>query len=170
MITRCSHFNQAIPSLTTASVCSPKAAQKQRHVETCSTNPATCWSAAQSAFPLCPAIYLPLRFALRGDESRGKGCYSTFNLPTNAATQRCTVHTLTRSTVVNEVLGPFKVSTRDSNNVEWLLHSNIYSWKMSVWGNVLPYLCSREENWLLVKIYWFRVSNLFELWTFKSLK
>lgn len=35
---------------------------------------------AQSAFPLRPAIYLPLS-ALRGDESQGKGCYPTFNPP-----------------------------------------------------------------------------------------
>lgn len=48
-------------------------------------------SVAQSALPLCASIYLPLS-APRGDESQGKGCYATFNLPPDTATQRCTLH------------------------------------------------------------------------------
>lgn len=76
------------PILATASPRSPPAAQKQRRVETCSTNPATCWSAAQSAFPLRPAIYSPLS-ALSGNESWGRGrgwrFYSTFNFFPNTA-------------------------------------------------------------------------------------
>lgn len=46
---------------------------------------------AQSAVPLCASIYLPLS-APRGDESQGKGCYPTFNLPPDTATQRRTLH------------------------------------------------------------------------------
>lgn len=49
-------------------------------------------SVAQSALPLCTSIYLPLS-APRGDESQGKGCYPTFNLPPDTATQRRTRHT-----------------------------------------------------------------------------
>lgn len=52
------------------------------------------------------------------------------------------VLTLRHNTAVNEVLGSFTASTRASN-----------------FPNVTPYLCSREEKWLLVKIHWFRVSN-----------
>lgn len=48
-------------------------------------------SVAQSALPLCASIYLPLS-APRGDESQGKGCYPTFNLPPDTATQRRTLH------------------------------------------------------------------------------
>lgn len=105
MITLCSHFNQAflffhifffvpVSGCARASA-SPRAALKRRRVETCSTNPATRWSVAQSAFLLCPAIYLPLS-PLRGEESQGKGCYSNFNLPPDAAAQRCT-HTHTHA-------------------------------------------------------------------------
>lgn len=82
---------ELFPVFATASQRSPRATQRQRCVETCSTNPATCWSAARSAVPLQPAIYLTLS-ALRQDESQGEVCYP-LSLPHRTATQDAYIFT-----------------------------------------------------------------------------
>ena len=138
MITLCSHFNQAFFFfffwLRRASA-SPRAALKQRRVETCSTNPATRWSVAQSAFPLRPAICLPLS-PLRGEESQGKGCYFNFSLPPDAAAQRCThSHTSSDSTQRREFI---------HRNCVFIHDFKKYAFNLSVCANrdkILRYLC-----------------------------